>query len=803
MDKRVILTLMEGSFEQGFRAILRISSNSTPAEGAIQLLGKLPPALNVLDAFKSWQLAYHQLVMPHCRIKAKRAQVTNISCLQLGSDLVECLNEWLNSGFREWQNIRDGLQRHLSDTDEIEVIIQTSDRILRQLPWHLWDLFEHYPLAEVVLSAPEYQPPKKWSAKNANGKVRILAILGNSQGIDIEKDRAFLEQLSAQAEIEFLVEPQPEELNDQLWEKGWDILFFAGHSSSEEKGQILLNQNDAITLNQLRYALQKAIAQGLGLAIFNSCEGLGLAQDLEDLHIGQVIVMREPVPDAVAQAFLRYFLTAFSGGKSLYASVREARERLQKLEGQYPYATWLPVICQNPAEVPPTWHELCGGKHYCTTGTDEKRDRSFGAPAQRAGRQIFFKRRPLKVLAVSAVITALVLGVRYLGILQTWELQAFDQLMRLRPNEAQDPRLLIVTISEEDFQLKEQKLRTGSLSDLALAQLFEKLEPYQPRAIGLDIYRDFPVASGHADLAKRLQHSDRFFAICKVSTNDPGIAPPSEIPAERLGFSDFVIDPDGILRRHLLAMNPGSASPCTTPYALSAQLAFRYLAAEGIFAKYTPKGELQVGDVIFKRWRSHMGGYQQVDDWGYQIPLNYRSHHSPLEIAETVTLKDVLTGKVKPEAVKDRIILIGVAARSAGDYFSTSYSVSQGTYEEMPGVIAHAQMVSQILSAVKDERPLLWVWPVWGEILWVWGWSFVGGVLAWRFQSIPYWGLGAGTSLLSLYGLGFGFLLTGGWMPLIPSALALITTGTSVIICFPSSTQPQHRTSTTLESGLT
>jgi CHASE2 domain-containing sensor protein len=396
-------------------------------------------------------------------------------------------------------------------------------------------------------------------------------------------------------------------------------------------------------------------------------------------------------------------------------------------------------------------------------------------------------------------------------MLQSWELQAFDQLMRLRPNEAQDPRLLIVTISEEDFQLKEQKPTTGSLSDLALAQLLEKLEPYQPRAIGLDIYRDFPVASEHVDLAKRLRHSEaqgasfasRFFAICKVSTNDPGIAPPPEIPAERLGFSDLVIDPDGILRRHLLAMNPGSASPCSAPYALSAQLALRYLAAEGIFAKYTPKGELQVGDVIFKRWRSHMGGYQQIDDRGYQILLNYRSHHSPLEIAEKVTLKDVLTGKVKPETVKDRIILIGVAAIRAGNYFATPYSASQGSYEEMPGVIAHAQMVSQILSAVKDGRTLLWVWPVWGEILWVWGWSFVGGVLAWRFQSIHHLGLAVGASLFSLYGLGFGFLLTGGWVPLVPSVLALLTTGTSLIICFPSSNQRQQRTSTTLESRLT
>jgi hypothetical protein len=76
------------------------------------------------------------------------------------------------------------------------------------------------------------------------------------------------------------------------------------------------------------------------------------------LHIPQIIVMREPVPNKVAQEFLKNFLTAFAGGQSLYTSVREAREKLQSLEAEFPCATWLPVICQNPAELPVTWKEL-------------------------------------------------------------------------------------------------------------------------------------------------------------------------------------------------------------------------------------------------------------------------------------------------------------------------------------------------------------------------------------------------------------------------------------------------------------
>jgi hypothetical protein len=88
---------------------------------------------------------------------------------------------------------------------------------VRRLPWHLWNFFEHYPLAELALSAPEYQRPKKSFTKKNGAKVRILAIFGNSKGIDIEKDRAFLEELSDKAQTKFLVEPQLEELNDHLW----------------------------------------------------------------------------------------------------------------------------------------------------------------------------------------------------------------------------------------------------------------------------------------------------------------------------------------------------------------------------------------------------------------------------------------------------------------------------------------------------------------------------------------------------------------------------------------------------------
>lgn len=108
-----------------------------------------------------------------------------------------------------------------------------------------------------------------------------MAILGNSKDIDLETETRFLKSLQ-DAEVSFLVNPSRQELNTQLWNPvGWDILFFAGHSHTEgETGRIYINENqtnNSLTIEELEEALKAAIDNDLKLAIFNSCDGLGLA----------------------------------------------------------------------------------------------------------------------------------------------------------------------------------------------------------------------------------------------------------------------------------------------------------------------------------------------------------------------------------------------------------------------------------------------------------------------------------------------------------------------------------------------
>lgn len=753
----VVLSLGNGNLHNGFPTVT--AQVWEQSDQPIKFTGCLPASPEISELYKYWQLLYsalYQRLDLNPRIEIDNGDVTNVSSVEfshLCQRLSKEINIWLNS--ESFRHIEQQLRTYLHSDEEIRFIIETSDNLLKRLPWHLWQFFEDYPKAEVALSDTEYQKPKKIITKKPKSKVRILAVFGNSKEIDLTKDRMFLEQLSAQAEIEFLVEPRLEILHDQLW-KEWDILFFAGHSFSKEKGIIQLNRTEAIALDSLKYALNKAISKGLKLAIFNSCDGLGLAQALFDLHIPQVIVMREPVPDVVAQEFLKHFLATFSSGQSLYASVREARERLQKLEGKYPCATWLPVICQNPAQMPTNWQE------WCNT------NRSFKLSKQRL--QI--------VLVASVVVTALIMGIRQLGIFQQWELQTFDSLVRLRSDEKPDPRLLVVTITEKDILNQNLKERR-SLSDGALTQLLKKLQPYQPRVIGLDVYRDFPVNSNHADLKRYLQDK-RFIAVCEVGENDyKGIGHPPEIPPDRISFSDFPVDSDRVIRRQLLGMAPDPKSFCSTDTSFSFRVALNYLSSLGIESKLTPERNWQISNVVFKKLESDAGGYQHLDALGYQVLLNYRSSNS---VAKQVSLYDILSGSLDTELsnlVKDKIVLIGTVAKSFKDYFPTPYSAGQ-SFEELPGVVIHAQMVSQIISAVLDRRTMLWWLPGWGETLWIWGWSFVGGILA-LLRSPARLASAIVSALIILSGLCFVVLLLGGWIPLVPSALALLLTSGSLI----------------------
>ncbi|BAZ40707.1 WD-repeat protein [Calothrix sp. NIES-4101] len=383
MNKAILINLGSGDLNTGFARVtvqLWVSGYSRPQ----QFVGSLPAAPILVQLYRNWQSIYTHLCSRLVDANELRKQpqltsvdksnkdddddeleiisegITNIS--QVNFDevcqlLEENLNAWLNTpGFAGIDaQLRSQLDREL----EIQVTLETNDGILRRLPWHCWQFLQDYPQAELALSQPEYirQPQKQ---RESHNQIRILAVLASTDGIDLAAEQRFLEDLQ-DAQIHFLANPSQTELNRQLVDpQGWEILFFAGHSHTEgETGRIYLNENptdNSLTIAELQADLKIAIANGLKLAVFNSCDGLGLANSLGKLYIPTTIIMREQVPNRVAQEFFKYFLQGFAlSHLSLYTSVRRARERLKVIENEFPGASWLPVICQNPAIEPPIW----------------------------------------------------------------------------------------------------------------------------------------------------------------------------------------------------------------------------------------------------------------------------------------------------------------------------------------------------------------------------------------------------------------------------------------------------------------
>ncbi|GAA6615430.1 CHAT domain-containing protein [Scytonema sp. NUACC26] len=352
--RKLLVLKLDGDLEKVVRVTLALEEENNRLE--MEVTGYLPANPNLAIAIENWRVNYLS-AGKSSRVQAVgTARQWRYDCNKAAIALRQSFNQWLLSD--SFRPIRDKCLQHLIPPNEVRVLIRTSSQSLLKLPWHLWDLIDGNSFAEVALSTPDVEFRTIVKTPTLPGKVKILAILGNSTGINIQQDRYVLENLD-NGETTFLVEPKRQEINDYLWEKSWDILFFAGHSGVEsESGCIYINQTESLTIDELRYALRNAVDNGLQLAIFNSCEGMELAFELQQLHIPQTIVMREPVPDVVAQAFVTYFLPAFASGKPLYLAQREARLRLQGLEYQFPSASWLPVIFQNPATVPPCWEDL-------------------------------------------------------------------------------------------------------------------------------------------------------------------------------------------------------------------------------------------------------------------------------------------------------------------------------------------------------------------------------------------------------------------------------------------------------------
>lgn len=349
--KRVVLSLGNETAE-GIPVSLQIGDEGRLPE--VAATGWLPVATSLVTAYEKWQRTYQQAFTNGAksvyRISAPDVQITNVSykegltiCHQSEKVLTKRINQWLNS--EPFRPVRETLLAYCHPSENIRLLLQTDDLQIQRLPLHQWDWFERYPRAELVLSSATYTQSVTATYERAS-PLRVLAVLGDSRNLSIEDDLAALKGIP-NAMVTCLREPTRSLLTETLYDYPWDIVLFAGHSDCAPESKFRLSVKESLSLSELKYGLRKAIAQNLKLLILNTCDSLSLIKTLgSDLQLPATVVMRSPVPDPVAHTFLRYFLTALSQHQPLPQAVREAREKLQGIEHDFPFSSWIPVLYQ-------------------------------------------------------------------------------------------------------------------------------------------------------------------------------------------------------------------------------------------------------------------------------------------------------------------------------------------------------------------------------------------------------------------------------------------------------------------------
>ncbi|NEP20328.1 MAG: Chase2 sensor protein, partial [Leptolyngbya sp. SIO4C1] len=288
IGQRVLLNLGQGDWQTGFASVTaQLWENE---QLPVQFTGSLPPAPGLERQYQQWQQLYDALYRNHSSWRrAADFEFDTESLTNVSEHQFEALCVTLQTDFNSWlmtptfAAIEQRIRAYLTPQVTTRVMLTAYARPVLRFPWQLWHLFEDYPKAEISLSLPNYSRSLKQTAAESSQEVKILAVLGNDDDIDVATDRHLLEQLPL-AQVTLLAQPSLADLQHQLWHNSWDVLFFAGHSSSRERGYLQVNATESLTIERLKYTLRRAISQGLQLAILNSCDGLELAWALADLQ---------------------------------------------------------------------------------------------------------------------------------------------------------------------------------------------------------------------------------------------------------------------------------------------------------------------------------------------------------------------------------------------------------------------------------------------------------------------------------------------------------------------------------------
>ena len=384
-----------------------------------------------------------------------------------------------------------------------------------------------------------------------------------------------------------------------------------------------------------------------------------------------------------------------------------------------------------------------------------------------------FIQRNRSVLIISPTVALTVVVAQSLGLFNLPEWKFRDQLVRMRSSPPIADEIAIVTIDERDIQ----SVGKWPIPDSSLAQLLEKIRKQEPRSIGLDLYRDLPEGTGHEQLVQIFRTTPNLIGVEKITGER--VNPPPELKKnDQVGLADLVLDGDRHVRRALLTAEDAKEEGAIKA-GLATRVALKYLEAEKITLESVNEKQqkFQLGKAIYEPLKNQEGGYTDADIGGYQILLNWHGSETKFR---TVSMRDVLAGKIPADLMRDRMVFIGSTAASTNDFFSTPFSSSLvSARKPTPGVVIHANIAYQLVQAAKTSNSNLRGISGISSLLWIIVWSILGSAGSWWLADLPTERRIPGGKILwttvgisaALMGGAYGMFLNGLLIP-VTSALA-------------------------------
>jgi adenylate cyclase len=385
--------------------------------------------------------------------------------------------------------------------------------------------------------------------------------------------------------------------------------------------------------------------------------------------------------------------------------------------------------------------------------------------------------RPLLLsLVIGAVVFAAVWVTHAAGLLQFVELKTYDRLLRAQSREQGPSPIVVIGVTEQDIA----ELESYPLTDEEMAAALTTILEASPRVIGLDIFRDKKVEPGHDELIEILKNHEKIIIPVLIhSVEALRVGAPEAIVGDldrpyrfdRIGFVDVVEDRDEIMRRALVMKTPDDEAK--DPYAsLAFWLAAWYLAEDGIEPlndEHDPD-LLHFGKLLFRSFASTDGLYVGADDGGSILRLDYAKTR-PFTFH---TYGELRAGKVDPQSMHDKIVLLGVTSSSVKDNFRTPL------HETIYGVEWHALITDQLIRAAKYGEVAVGYWSDRVEAAWTLMWSLLATLAAFRLRSLVRFVavmigglLVLGVTVYLLFGAGW-------WVPGVAPGLCWLISGAVV-----------------------